>query len=137
MLWTRLSFRLSLHIEFSCVFSEERIESGHTTIKPRSVESPHMIMELNQSHHLLLGHYYNQSPSPLISQFGQEASSRKSPGCSKLLPLRIIKATSVCEPSMQQKKILNSSQILFLKEVSYAHKGCIYLIKNTIKTVIL
>ncbi len=24
---------------FSCVFTEERIEFGHTTIKPRSVES--------------------------------------------------------------------------------------------------
>ncbi len=26
---------------------------------------------------------------------------------------------------------------MFLKEVSYAHQGCIYLIKNTVKTVIL
>ncbi len=27
--------------------------------------------------------------------------------------------------------------LMFLKEVSYAHQGCIYLIKNTVKTAIL
>ena len=27
--------------------------------------------------------------------------------------------------------------LMFLKEVSSAHQGCIYLIKNTVKTVIL
>ncbi len=108
----------------------------HTTKKPRSVKSPYMIMELNQSHHLLLGYYYNQSPSPLISQFGQEASSKKSPGCSKLPPFKITEAT-VCEPSMQQTKFLTPPQILFWKEVFYSHKGCISFIKNTVKTAIL
>ncbi len=88
----------------------------HTTIKPRSVKSPYMIMELNQSHHLLLGYYYNQSPFPLISQFGQEASSKKSPGCSKLLPLKITESTSVCEPSMQQTKFLTPPRFCFGKK---------------------
>ncbi len=27
--------------------------------------------------------------------------------------------------------------LMFLKEVSYAYQGCIYLIKNTVKTVTL
>ncbi len=27
--------------------------------------------------------------------------------------------------------------LMFCKDVSYAHQGCIYLIKNTVKTVIL
>jgi len=32
---------------------------------------------------------------------------------------------------------LFSGFLMFLKEVSSAHQGCIYLIKNTVKTVIL
>jgi len=52
--------------------------------------SPYMIMEPS-----------NQGPSPLIVQFGKEASYRKCPGCSNLLPLRIMKATCFCEPSLQ------------------------------------
>ncbi len=47
--------------------------------------SPHMIMEL-KSDHQVLGHHSNQSPSPSIAQFGQEASSKKNPGCFKLIP---------------------------------------------------
>ncbi len=27
--------------------------------------------------------------------------------------------------------------LMFCKDVSYAHQGCIYLIKNTVKTIIL
>ncbi len=78
---------------FSHVFTEERIEFGHTTIKPRSVECcsdvcpsigfSHlhiMIMELNYSDHKVLGHQSRQGPSPPIGQFDQEAGSRKSPG---------------------------------------------------------
>ncbi len=34
----------------------------------------------------------------------------------------------------QQCRLCN---IIFLKEVSYAHQGCIYLIKNTVKTLLL
>ncbi len=53
-------FFLQIPSVFSCVFTEERIASGHTSIKPRLVEllqwclsfcrfllSPHMIMEFN------------------------------------------------------------------------------------------
>ncbi|XP_016422020.1 uncharacterized protein LOC107750955 [Sinocyclocheilus rhinocerous] len=37
-------------------------------------------MEFNKSEHQVLGHLSNQSHSPSIAQFGQEASFRKSPG---------------------------------------------------------
>ncbi len=43
-----------------------------------------------------------QGPSASVAQFGQEASSRKSPGCFKLPPLCIMEATCFCEPSMKQ-----------------------------------
>ncbi len=111
---------------FSCVFTEERIEFGHTAIKHRSVQCCidvcpfvsffHLLpssMEL-KSDHQLLGHLYNQAPSPSIAQFGQEASSRKSPSCSKRLPLWIMLATCFCEPSVQQIFFLNSSPDLCL-----------------------
>ncbi len=99
---------------FSCVFTEERIEFGHTAIKAqiggvllwclsfcRFLLSPHMIMELTLSDNQVLGHHTNQSPSPSIAQFGQEASSRKNPGCFKLLLLRVTETTCICDPSMQ------------------------------------
>ncbi len=41
----------------------------------------------------------NQSPSPSIAQFGQEASSKNNPGCFKLLPLRVTETTRFCDPS--------------------------------------
>ncbi len=57
-------------------------------------------MELNSSDHQLLGHHSNQSPSPSIAQFGQEASSEKNPGCFKPLPLRLTETTCFCDPLM-------------------------------------
>ncbi len=60
-----------------------------------------MIMEL-KSDHQVLGHHSNQSPSPSIAQFGQEASSKKNPGCFKIIPLKEIKTTCFCDPSMKQ-----------------------------------
>ncbi len=68
----------------------------------RFLRSSHMIMELNSSDHQVLGHHSNQSPSPSNDQFGQEASSKKNPSCSKRLPLWIMEATCFCDPSMQQ-----------------------------------
>jgi len=53
---------------FSCVFTEERVESDHSAIKPRSVEfwgdvCPCLsCLELN---HQLLSHHSNQGPSPI------------------------------------------------------------------------
>ncbi len=66
-------------------------------------------MELNQSDHQVLQHHSIQSPSPSIAQFGQEASSKKSPGCFKRLPLRVTETTCFCDPSMKQNFFLNSS----------------------------
>ncbi len=92
---------------FSCVFTEERIEFGHTAIKPRSVEC---CSDLCPS----VSHHTNQSPSPSIAQFGQEASSRKNPGCFKLLLLRVTETTCICDPSMKQNFFLNSSPDVWL-----------------------
>ena len=50
--------------------------------------SPISIKELCQSDHRVLGHLPDQGPSPLIAQFGQAASSRKSLGGSELLPFK-------------------------------------------------
>ena len=82
-------------------FSEERLLSGHSAIKPRSVEYfsdgcpsgsfSHLHTKsvvLHESDHRVLGHLSFQGPSPPIAQFGRTASSRKSPGCSKLLPFK-------------------------------------------------
>ncbi len=64
----------------------------------------HMIIKLNLSEHQVLGHHTNQAPSPSVAQFGKEASSRKNPGCFKLLPLREFcePSTRFCVPSMKQ-----------------------------------
>ncbi len=75
----------------------------------RNLLSPHMIMELNYSDHHVLGHHSNQSPSPSVAQFGQEANSKKNPGCFKLLPLRVTETTCFCDLSMKQIFFLNSS----------------------------
>ncbi len=73
-----------------------------------------MIMELKLSDHQLLGHHTKQSPSPSIAQFGQEASSRKSPGCFKHLPLRVTETTCFCYPTLKQNFFLNSSPDVWL-----------------------
>ncbi len=98
---------------FSCVFTEQRIEFDHHKAQIgemlqwgmsfcRGFPSVHMIMELRYSDHQLLGLLSRQGPPPSIVQFGQEASSRKSPGYFKLLPLRVTETTCFCEPSMPQ-----------------------------------
>ena len=43
------------------------------------------VMELCQSDHQVLGHLSYHGSSPLIAQFDRAASSRKNPGCSRLL----------------------------------------------------
>lgn len=45
-------------------------------------------LNLSQSDHQVLGHLSYPGPSPLVAQFSHAASSRKGPGCSKLLPLK-------------------------------------------------
>ncbi len=98
---------------FSCVYTEERIESCHTAIKPRSMECCsdvcpfvdfsylHIWSWSSTSDHQVLGHHTNHSPSPSVAQFVLEASSRKSTSCFKLLPLRVTETTFFCEPSMK------------------------------------
>ncbi len=122
---------------FSCVFTQERIASGHHKAQIGGVLqwclsfcwfllSPHMIMEF-KSDHQVVGHHSNQSPSPSIAQFGLEASSRKSPGCSKLLPLRVTETTCFCEPSMQHHFFLNSSpDVWFDAILSLSYTGSLF-----------
>ncbi len=50
----------------------------------------------------------------LIHQFGQEASSKKNPGCFKFLPLRVTETKYFCDPSMKQNFFLNSSPDVWL-----------------------
>ncbi len=38
---------------------------------------------------------------------------------------------------VQKFGVCKALRFMFLKEVSYAHHGCIYLIKNTVKAIIL
>ena len=46
-------------------------------------------LELSQSDHQVPGHFSDQGPYSLIARCGWAAISRMSPGCSKLLPLKI------------------------------------------------
>ncbi len=109
------SFRCFLQIlsVFSSVFTE-RIASGHTSIKHRLVECCSDVCPSVGFSHLHIWSWSSTrvtisflvtslTPSPSIAQFGQEASSRKSPGCSKRLPLRVTETICLCEPSILQK----------------------------------
>ncbi len=57
-------------------------------------------------------------PSPSVAQFGQEASSKKNPGCFKLLPLRVTETTCFCDPSMKPI-FLNSSPDVWLDAILF------------------
>ncbi len=116
---------------FSCVFTEKRTESGHTTIKPRSVDCCSDVCPSVDFSYLHIWSWSSTRvairflvttltfhPSPSIGQFGQEASSRKSPGCFKLL-LWIMEATCFCEPSMKQNFFLNSSPDVWLDAILF------------------
>ena len=82
---------------FHVSFSEERFSSGHSVIKPRSLECCsegcpgsffHLhtgSLELSQSDHKVLGHLTYRGTSHPISLILWAASLRKSPGCSELL----------------------------------------------------
>ncbi len=84
----------------------------------------HMIIEFNKSDHQVLGHHSNQSPSPSIVQFCLEASSRKSPGCSKLLPFRVTETTWFCDASMQHNFFLNSSPDVWFDAILSLSSTC-------------
>ena len=60
-------------------------------------------LELCQSDYWVLGHHPDQSTSPLIAKFGQEASSSKSLGGSKLLPFMNVGAPFFLGPLREQK----------------------------------
>ncbi len=121
------SFRRFLQIPsgFSCVYTEAWIESCHPAMKPRLVECCRDICPSVRFSHLHTV-YGAQLELPSASWptlwtllhrlFGQEASSRQRPGCSKLIPLRIMETTCICQPLMQQIFFWTLSQISFLTE---------------------
>ncbi len=87
----------------SWVFTEERIESSQPSIKHSLVEccsdicpSVGFFPIFTYDHgaqlewYQLLGHHSNQSLHPSISQFGQEAISRKSSCCSKTSSIMLL-----------------------------------------------
>ncbi len=128
--WVWGSFMCLLQIPsmFSCVFTEERIEFGHTDIKPRSVDCCRDVCSSVGFSHLHIWSWSstrvtisffvttrNQSPTDQLLSL---ASSRKSPGCFKLLLLWIM-ATRFCESSAQQNVFLNSSPDLWLDTILF------------------
>ncbi len=104
-------FFLQIPSGFLCVFTEEKIESGHTTIKPRSVECCsdarpsvdfcHLHIWSWSSTRVTISFLVTSIDKALLHQLLSLASSRKSSSCFKCLPLWIMKATWFCEPSGQ------------------------------------
>lgn len=101
-----LSLWEKLQASYPVSFTEERLPSGHSAIKPMSVECysdgwpsgsySHLhtgSLELSQSDHQVLGHLSYQGPSTPIAQLCWVASSRRSPGYFKLLPFKNYGAT--------------------------------------------
>ncbi len=104
----------------SCVFTEERIEFGHTAVKPRSVECcsdacfsvdfSHLHIWSLSSTRVTISFFVTSLTKALLHQMEKrqtwrsvlEASSKKSPGCFKLLPLSVTETTCFCDPSMKQ-----------------------------------
>ncbi len=94
---------------FSCIYTEERIEFCHTGIKSRSMEccsdvcpsvefSYHHIWSWSSTR-VTIRLFVTTLTQALIRQL--EASSKKNPGCFKLLPLRVTETTRFCDPSMK------------------------------------
>ncbi len=97
---------------YSCVFTEERIEFGHTSIKPRSMECcsdvcpsvgfSNLHIWSWSSTRVTIRFLVTTLTKALLHQLLSLASSRKSPGCFKLLLLRVTETTCICDPSMKQ-----------------------------------
>ena len=96
-----MSFFVKLNAGFHMSYTEERLPSSHSAIKPRLVEGcsdswlcgtfshlPTASLELRHSNLLVLLYLSHQGSSPTIAQFGGTARSRKSSGCPKLLPFK-------------------------------------------------
>ncbi len=99
-------------------------EFGHTAIKPRSMECcsgvcpsvgfSYLHIWSSSSTRVTISFLVTTLTKALLHQFGQEASSRNSPCCFKLLPLRVTEITCFCDPSMKQNFFLNSSPDVWL-----------------------
>ncbi len=98
---------------FSCVLHEERIESCHTATKPSLVECCSDVCPSVDFSHL---HISSWSSTRVTIRFlvttltkallhhllSSMSSSKKSPRCFELLPLRVTETTCFCDPSVKQ-----------------------------------
>ncbi len=130
------AFLLILNV-FSRVFTEERIESCHTNIKPRSVECcsgvcPIQSWTTTRVTIRFLVTRSNKSPSPSIAQFGQEASSKKNPGCCKLLPLgRGVKLSSWRAAALQSLAptlLQHTNHVVFSIGIRSRNSRCLFCV---------
>ncbi len=96
---------------FSCVFTEERFKSCHIAIKPRSVECCRDVcpsVDFSCLHiwscsstRVTIRFLVTTLSKALLHQLLSLASSMKSPGCLKLLPLMVTETTCFCDPLMK------------------------------------
>ncbi len=117
---------------FSCVFTEERIEFGHISIKPRLMECCSGVCPSVDFSYL---HIWSWSSTRVTIRFLVTTLTKallhqllslarrpaKSPGCSKLLPLRVM------ETSMQHNFFRNSSpEVWFDAILSLSSTGSLF-----------
>ncbi len=124
---------LQMPIVFSCVFTEERIESCLTAIKPRSVKCCSDVCPSVAFSYL---HIWSWSSTrvtirflvttltkallhQLLSLSRREVSSKKNPGCLKLVPLRLMETTCLFDPSMQNIFIWTLPQMCSLMHTCF------------------
>ncbi len=91
---------------FSCVFTEERIESCHTAIKPRLMECCSGVCPSVDFSYLDIWSWSSTRGTirflvatltkALLHQLVSLASSRKSPGCFKCLHIQVIHIQAIC-----------------------------------------
>ncbi len=116
-------FVLQILSVFLCVFTEKRIEFGHTSKKPRSMECcsgvcpsidfSYLHIRSWSSTRVTIRFFVTTLTKALLHQLlSLAASSRKN--SFKLLPLRVTETACLCDPSMKHHFFLNSSPDVWL-----------------------
>ncbi len=105
------------------VFTEERIEFGHTAIKPRTVECcsdvcPYVDFSCLHiwswsSTRVTIRFFVTTLTKTLLHQLLSLASSRKNLGCFKLLLLRVTETMCICDPLWTLLQICGMTQTCF------------------------
>ncbi len=120
-----VAFLLILSV-FSCVYTEERIEFGHTAIKPRSVECCSDVcpsVSFSNLHiwswsstRVTIGFMVTTLTKALLHQL---VSLVKRPALGRILvvsnsSIKVTETTCICDPSMKQNFFQNSSPDVWL-----------------------